>query len=225
MRNQKAMAGALALAGGLMVACSWSQPAGDAGKAANPPAAKTEKQQIADILAKSQQTALDVMNMTPEQQAQWMQKMQFDSLRLTLANTGFDDLELQENLQRFLVQREQSRRPLRVTSALLYLASEKEGIKLSDAQFEALLKRYETQVAAQKAREAGALDKLDDKIQWKARPRLRAVLLQNGVIGDAAWYTRSEMVSPSGTGVDLATVQFWNANQKLPPGVELPPAQ
>ncbi len=181
---------------------------------------ESEKQEIQALLQQSQQAALEMMDMTPEQQTQRMQKLQDDGLQAMLIRAGFDDPELIQAVQNFQAERVQSRQPLRVTSTLIYLANGNQRDKISDAQVEALLKRYEAEVEAQRVGEKQAADDLNAKIGWSTRPRLKAWLLRAGVIGDAAWLARSNLAA--GTNTELEIVQFWNANQKLPPGLAWP---
>jgi hypothetical protein len=228
--------GVAALMCGILAARSSSQPApGEVGKAQNPPnaqpapraAPRTDGQKMEDLIVRAIGTTNKIASMTPEQRAQWEQEMQADVLRQTLLNAGFNDPELIETLQSFLIERLRSRRPLRVTSTLLDLASGAGGgraMKLSDAQVAALLQRLEDETEAQKVREAKAQDDLDAQIQWKTRPRLKAVLMHNGVIGESAWFARSNLFGKT-PSTEIEITRFWNANAKLPPGIELPAAQ
>lgn len=130
---------------------------------------------------------------TPEQQAQekareeqkkaqenYEQKVKIT--RMMLRHAGLEDTDLQDTIIEFLTEQGAARQPVR-DQYWAFRNSLRKPL-LSDAQVAALLAEYRASVARAKEDYAKALQGLDAKIGYSKNPRLEAVLVQEGIIGD-----------------------------------------
>jgi hypothetical protein len=79
----------------------------------------------------------------------------------------------------------------------VYLATEPRGVALTDQQLEAALADYQAAAEQEKARRQTAIEELDKQISFSTKPKLRALLMINGYIGDEAWFSTSSMMTSS----------------------------
>jgi hypothetical protein len=166
-----------------------AQPATDAApKGDNPPNGKppfpTAEQQT-KIMADTQL----FMALTPEKQKAYMRDLNQNLLRGTLNRAGFKDTKLQDDILEFVDEQETSRAAVRKAAAKVYLAIEPQGVPTDAAGLEALLNDYLITVEDAKAQRDVATKALETKLGLETNPRLRAVLLLHGIIGDASSLT------------------------------------
>lgn len=104
-----------------------------------------------------------------------------ERLRGAMTNLGFSDPALQGAVMTYIAQEEEARRPLRDQSRKVYQAL-RGGVP--DAQVLILMSDWRSAVEADKARHLQAQTKLDAQIGYSKSPRLEAMLLLMGVVGD-----------------------------------------
>ncbi|BCM88265.1 hypothetical protein IAD21_00092 [Abditibacteriota bacterium] len=168
---------------------AFAQPATDAApKDENPPNAKA-----AFPTAQQQQRIIDqtkdFMNMTPEKQKAYMRGMSQQILRSTMTRAGFKDQKLQDDILEFVDDQEKFREDVRAAAAKIYLTLEPQGVPTDAQGMETLVNDYLATVDEVKSEREVASKALDLKIGFSSKPHLRAFLLLNGIIGDAASVT------------------------------------
>jgi hypothetical protein len=137
--------------------------------------------------------------MTPAEMQQELLRLQEVSFRAAFVRAGYNDLELQDTVWQFLLAQEKARTDVRKAARKMYLATEPKGAALTNPQFEAAIADYQAVAKVEKARREAAIQELDEKIDFSHKPKLKALLLLNGYIGDEAWYTgQSFMASTLG---------------------------
>jgi hypothetical protein len=137
-----------------------------------------------------------MMAMTPAQMQQEVLRLQRIALQATFKQAGFNDLELQETVWNWLIEQETARRPVRKAARKVYLGITGGGA-LTDQQLEEAMADYQATAEDEKARREIAVAELDKKIGFSAKPKLRALLMISGYIGDEAWFTTSGMMANS----------------------------
>ncbi len=81
----------------------------------------------------------------------------------------------------------------------MYLATGARGGALTDQQLEEAMTDFQAAAEDEKARRQTAIEELDKKIGFTKKPKLRALLMIGGLIGDEAWFTSSSMLAGSMT--------------------------
>jgi len=162
----------MGLSVGLMGAASQAQPGGDA-KAENPPAAPVPP---------GGNNRPDWRNMTPEQRQKMQQERQERGLRRGLSRAGFEDKALQDAIVAYSQEQSKARRLLQDQLRKIMEAMQDKAI--TDAQMAALIADFRADVAAERDRRDAALKILDQKTSYTTKPRLDALLMMLGIIGD-----------------------------------------
>ncbi len=127
--------------------------------------------------------------MTAEQQAQMraqMQQMRELGVRQMLTRGGFTDAALQDAVVAYSNERNKATEALQDKARQLNEALR--GTTATDAQLATLLNDFRAAVEEEKARREVAQSALDAKIGLAAKPRLDALLMMAGFIGDEAQY-------------------------------------
>jgi len=81
----------------------------------------------------------------------------------------------------------------------VYLGIGAGGAPLTDARMEAAISDYQAAAEDEKARRESSIAELDKKIDFSHKPKLRALLIIYGYIGDESWFTGSSMMASSMT--------------------------
>jgi hypothetical protein len=110
------------------------------------------------------------------------QKQMEDRMRQMLAHVGVNDAPTQDAVIAFVQADTEARRPLREQTMKLFQALNNGGV--TDDQIQALVTDLRAAQEADKARREKAQADLDAQIHYKQTPRLEAVLLLAGIIGD-----------------------------------------
>lgn len=139
-----------------------------------------------------------MMTMTPAQIQQEVLRLHETMLRANLTRAGYNDLELQDTLWQWLMEQDTARREVRKTARKVYAGIEPLAA-LTDAQMEAAIDDYQGAVEDEKVRRETAIAELDKKINFTRRPKLRALLMIHGYIGDEAWFSTSSVMAGSMT--------------------------
>ncbi len=106
-----------------------------------------------------------------------------ENLRRTMSSLGFDDRALQDEVLRYIVSEVRARGQVRRQGQQLYTVLR--DSHQSDAQVRAALSQYQGVVEADRARRREAENTLNDRIGFRSKPRLEAMLVLFGVIGNA----------------------------------------
>lgn len=164
------------------------------------PVAPNEQQQkiardMADNMAR-------MMSLTPEQVAQEFLKIKQQLVRTSLGRAGYETPEVQNDVLQFLNEQEQARVAVRRAAAQIYQSIEPKGARpqgepVGQNQMFGLVNDYLAAVQEEKARHAQAEIALDARIHFSDDPKLRAVLLLNGYIGEAGWFTGDTFMGAS----------------------------
>lgn len=104
------------------------------------------------------------------------------AIRKMLVQGGVADIATQDAVLAFVKEDTEARRPMREQGAKLFQALRAGAI--TDEQFLALVTDYRAAQQAEKVRREEAQDALDEKIHFTDNPRLEAMLLLAGLIGD-----------------------------------------
>lgn len=127
--------------------------------------------------------------MTAEQRAQMeaqMQQMRELGVRQMLTRAGFTDVALQNAVVAYSNERDKASQSLQDKARQLNEALR--GTTATDAQLATLLNDFRAAVEEEKARREVAQSALNAKIGLAAKPRLDAMLMMAGFIGDEAQY-------------------------------------
>ena len=172
---------------------------------------------LQEFLQEQNEFMRQFVSMTPEEQEQWKQQMQPQGIRNIVSRAGFEE-DVAQALIAFVAERAQSRRRLCAFADVLYLCeSTKSSPSPSDAQIATLLEQYQAEAEAERARNEAAAQALDQTLGWSRSPRLKSFLLRTGLIGDARWLSHTDMMPPTGGGLDTGIVREWNQSKALPP--------
>lgn len=106
-------------------------------------------------------------------------------LRAALGEAGFEDKALQDAILGFAQEQDAAREKLRAVAARCSEAVRDRGV--ADSEIARLLESYQAASAAAQAEREAALGKLDEKVHYKASPRLQMLLRLRGVLGSEAW--------------------------------------
>lgn len=139
-----------------------------------------------------------------------------ERMRAAMTNLGFSDPALQSALMTYIAQEEEARRPLREQSRKVYQALRS---NVPDAQVLILMSDWRSALEADKARHLQAQAALDAQIGYSKSPRLEAMLLLMGVVGDGPLLmplgpapkpatTTATTVAPTLTLADVEATQF-----------------
>ncbi len=105
------------------------------------------------------------------------------NLRHAMSSLGFDDRTLQDEILLYIGGEVRARGQVRRKAQEIYAALRDPG--KSDADVRALLAQYQAVVQADRTRRREAEDGLNDRIGFRSKPRLEAMLVLFGVVGDA----------------------------------------
>ena len=121
------------------------------------------------------------MQMTPEEQQQWMAQMRESRLRRQLASANADQKTQDAIIQYEKVQNAAGQKLQELMNQLIEAVSTK---GTPDEKIAALLKQLEDATTAEKARRGQARTDLDAKIGYSRLPRLNMLLSTMGLVGD-----------------------------------------
>lgn len=116
-----------------------------------------------------------------------------DGIRRMMQQAGVADETTQNTVLEYMKNDMQARRPLREQGQKVFRALQ--GGAVTDDQLAALITDYRAAQQAEKTRREQAQAELDAKIQFSKNPRLEAMLLLTGLIGDGGL-----VVMPNGMG-------------------------
>jgi hypothetical protein len=163
MKKQLFGLGGALCAGVLLAQTAWAQPdPNDAPKADNPPEANRPR----------------FNRNNGEQMRQQME----ERMRAMLGQVGVNEKETQDSVLEFIKNDMEARRPLREQGMKLFQALRNGGV--NDDQMLALVTDYRAAQEAETARREQAMKDFDAKVHYTKNPRLEAVLLLAGVIGE-----------------------------------------
>jgi uncharacterized membrane protein YgcG len=163
MKKQFFKMGMAVCAGVLLTQVAWAQPdLNEAPKADNPPENTRPRRN---------------MQMNMEERKKAME----DRMREMLVHVGVNEAPTQDAILAFVQTDLEARRPMREQTTKLFRAL---NGGVTDAQLLALVTDYRAAQEAEKARRETALQELDAKIHYTQNPRLEAILLLAGLIGD-----------------------------------------
>jgi hypothetical protein len=160
-----------------------------------PAPAKVEKAPMEAAIENHGEMMKKMMAMTPAQMQQEMLRLQRIAMQTTFKQAGLNDLELQDTIWQWLMDQEKARRDVRKAARKVYLGITPGGAALTDQQLEEAIADYQAAAEDEKARREIAVAELDKKIGFSTKPRLRALLMMNGYIGDEAWFSTSSMMA------------------------------
>ena len=107
-----------------------------------------------------------------------------EEMRLLMASFGFEDRALQDSILNYIREEIRARSLLRRHSAALYqMLREKDA---TDEALKAALTAYNEALEIDRERRLHAEDDLNVRINFRARPRLEAMLTLFGVVGEGA---------------------------------------
>ena len=109
-------------------------------------------------------------------------KLADQAVRSMLVQGGVNDVATQDAVLSYMKEDTQARRPMRELGAKLFQAMRAEGV--TDEQMLALVADYRAAQQAEEGRREEAQEALDAKIHYSENPRLEAILLLAGLIGD-----------------------------------------
>lgn len=107
-----------------------------------------------------------------------------EGIRQMLAQSGLEDAVLQDTVLEYVREDLEARKPLREQGAKL-LRVLRDGT-LTEEQLSALVADYRTAQLEEKVRQENAQKMLDEKINFSKNPRLEAMLLLSGLIGESS---------------------------------------
>lgn len=193
MKHRKWLAGSLALTlcAGMMAAANMARaqeaPPGGGG-------AQTERQR--ERQAERERERERWMNMTPEERQQMMRERREQGLRNFMERAGATDTATQDAILEFVNAEEKARGAVRETGRKVFEAARTGAV--ADTQMSVLLGEFRNAVLDEKARRVAAARALDEKIGYTKKPRLEALLVMMGFIGDEALYMAGGMGMPMG---------------------------
>jgi hypothetical protein len=163
MKKQFFKMGMAVCAGVLLTQVAWAQPdLNEAPKADNPPENNRPRRN---------------MQMNMEERRKAME----DRMREMLVHVGVNEAATQDAILAYVQTDLEARRPMREQTTKLFKAL---NGGVTDAQLLALVTDYRAAQEAEKARRETALQELDAKIHYTQNPRLEAILLLAGLLGD-----------------------------------------
>jgi hypothetical protein len=163
MKKQFLKMGMAVCAGVLLTQVAWAQPdLNEAPKADNPPENNRPRRN---------------MQMNMEERKKAME----DRMREMLVHVGVNEAPTQDAILAYVQTDLEARRPMREQTTKLFRAL---NGGVTDAQLLALVTDYRAAQEAEKARREAALQDLDAKIHYTQNPRLEAILLLAGLLGD-----------------------------------------
>ena len=163
MKKNLLKTGAALCAGVLLVQTAWAQPdVNNAPIGQNPPENNRQR---------------NFGNM------QDRRKQMEERMRQMLAHVGVNETTTQDAILAYVQADLEARRPLREQTGKLFQALNNGGV--TDDQLLALVTDFRSAQEAEAARREVAQAELDAKIHYKQNPRLEAVLLLAGIVGDA----------------------------------------
>ncbi|MBW3635745.1 MAG: hypothetical protein KY445_04665 [Armatimonadetes bacterium] len=139
--------------------------------------------------------------MTAEQRAQMqaqMQQMREIGVRQMLTRGGFTDTALQDAIVAYSNERNKASEALQDKARQLNEALR--GTTITETQIATLLSNFRGAVEDEKARREVAQSALDAKIGFSTKPRLDALLMMAGYIGDESQYLGGGGRGPGGFG-------------------------
>jgi len=114
-----------------------------------------------------------------------------EAIRKMLTQAGVEDVAKQDTVLTYVREDMEARRPMREQGAKLFQAL-REGA-VTDDQLLALVTDYRAAQEAEQVRREKAQEELDEKIKFSENPRLEAMLLLAGLIGDGALMNGAQM--------------------------------
>lgn len=126
------------------------------------------------------------MNMTPEERQQWMQQRREEGLRTLMERSGVTDKTTQDAIIEWMRTEEKEREAVRATGRKVAEAVRTGAV--TDTQMSILMNEFRNVVLDEKTRRAASARALDQKIGYSTKPRLEAMLVTMGLIGDEASY-------------------------------------
>lgn len=166
MKKQLLKIGMVACAGVLATQLAWAQPdPNDAPKADNPP-------------ENNRQPRGGRGGGNPEEMRQRMEQQ----MRNMLTQVGVKETATQDTVLEYIRTDMETRQPLRQQAMKLFQALRNGGV--TDDQLLALVTDYRAAQEADKVRREKAQAELDAKVHYSQNPRLEAVLMLAGVVGD-----------------------------------------
>jgi hypothetical protein len=146
--------------------------------------------------------------------------MQEQNLRRMMASFGVTELDIQNAIIVYVQDEVQRRQPLREQGRRLYKALKDETI--STAEMTGLLTDFRAVVEADKARRTAAEAALNTQTGYTTNPRLEAMLLLFGVIGDAPTVMTVPVPYNSSPKPSLASSNEKQRTPEAPGGAEAP---
>lgn len=135
--------------------------------------------------------------MPPQMQAQMLEQ----SVRQQLQASGFTDKALQDAVIDFMQAQEKARGPLRDKAREVGAAIRNNAT--TDTQMATLTNAFRIAIEDEKTRSEAALKTLDAKIGYAKKPRLEALLMMLGLIGDETSYLTSPASAMSAGGLGM----------------------
>ncbi len=126
------------------------------------------------------------MNMTPQERQQLMQQRRAEGLRTFMERSGVTDKATQDAVIQWAQTEEKEREVVRATGRKVAEAVRTGAV--TDTQMSILLNEFRNAVLDEKTRRATTTRALDQKIGYSTKPRLEAMLVTMGLIGDEASY-------------------------------------